>query len=235
MLTRNQEVMNSNNNNNNSNTVYSTRNSQIQEMLQPPEKLAMLKAGEEMKNVWNRSDLSQDEKVKHYTNEMNHFKLPHKTLTTPTPIEMKLRTTKDKQQLRSAAIAADASPATATAPSEKSLTMIKRDEKDLVTAAAGAEGGTFSQYKLIENLPKSMRKSAGLLEDYVKRYPDKVNWNSKGELIYRGETIKDTNISNLFRNILTRTGKNDKSGLFPTSTFTKALVELNVPEDWIRN
>ena len=49
----------------------------------------MLKAQEEMKNVWNRSDLSEDEKVKYYTNEMNTFKTLHRSLTTPRPIEMK--------------------------------------------------------------------------------------------------------------------------------------------------
>ena len=204
MLTRNQkgtnnDYNNNNNINNNTSDIAYVRNQQIQEMLQPPEKLAMLKAGEEMKNVWTRSDLSQDEKIKHYTNQMNQFKMLYKGLSTPTPIEMKLKKTNNQQQSRSAAIAADASPATAAAPLEKSL-KVQEDEKDLTTMTTRTreEGDTFSQYGIIGNLPRSMKKTGELLEDYLKQYPDKVNWNHKGELIFRGETIKGTNISNLF-------------------------------------
>ena len=80
-----------------------------------------------------------------------------------------------------------------------------------------------------------MKKVGGMIENYLRQHPDKINWNNKGEFIYRGEAIKGSNISNLIRNVLTRTGRNDKSGVFPTTTFTKALAELNVPEDWVKN
>ena len=97
----------------------------------------MLQAQEEMRNVWNRSDLSEDEKVKYYTNEMNTFKTLHRSLTTPRPIEMKFVTNdgvdeaqqQQQQKLKSPATAAVASSARAGPPLEKSLKMDKEDYK----------------------------------------------------------------------------------------------------------
>ncbi|XP_057299226.1 uncharacterized protein LOC130629866 [Hydractinia symbiolongicarpus] len=200
--------------------------SSIRKLMLPPEKLAMLKADREMKDVWNRPELSDDEKVKQYTKEMNTFKTFHDTLTAPRPMEVKFdvnnnssknnnkdnNTVEKDKKLHVAATAADASAAKALQPRPPPST----------------------EY-VISNLPKSMKKTAGLLEQYLRQYSDRVAWNERGELIYRGDIIRGSNVSDLFRNILTKTGKHDKSGTLPTSTFTKILAELNVPEEWIRN
>ena len=127
----------SKNSDNDEHLTRNNNNNKIQELLQAPEKFAMLQAQEEMKNVWNRSDLSEDEKVKYYTNEMNTFKTLHRSLTTPRPIEMKFVANdgvdeaqqQQQQKLKSPATAAVASPARAGPPLEKSLKMDKEDYK----------------------------------------------------------------------------------------------------------
>ena len=114
MLTRNQNFMSKSSS---SDDTQITRNNseKMQKLLQPQENIAMLEADQEMRNVWNRTDLSADEKVRYYTNEMNNFKTLRQSLTAPRPLEMKitppLSSNGDTQQFRSAAIAAVASPA----------------------------------------------------------------------------------------------------------------------------
>ena len=34
-----------------------------------------------------------------------------------------------------------------------------------------------------------MKNVAGMMQDYFKQHQDKIDWNSKGELIYCGEAI----------------------------------------------
>ena len=201
MLTRKQQEVIKNIENDNTDEQYISRKNKINELMQPPEKLAMYNASQEMKNVWSRPELGEDEKVKQYTNAMNTFNSFHKSLTSSKPIEMKVvgEDSVDKDNLMSPAIAANASPATASAGAHsKELSNV--DDKDLIK----------KRYNITQNLPKAMKKTGILLENRLQQHPDKVSWNSRGELNYRGETLAGSNITDLFKNIFTKTGKNDK-------------------------
>ena len=56
-----------------------------------PKKKEFIKSGNEMRNVWNRDDLPPDEKIKHFTKELNNFKRRYDELTKPKPMEMILK------------------------------------------------------------------------------------------------------------------------------------------------
>ena len=57
-------------------------------IMQPPEKTAMLKVEEKMSGIWERKDLSGEEKVRLSTQFLNDFKSHYNTLTTSKPLEL---------------------------------------------------------------------------------------------------------------------------------------------------
>jgi hypothetical protein len=81
-------------------------------------------------------------------------------------------------------------------------------------------------------LPKALQSKAKMILEKIKDYPQVLSWNEKGELKYQGETVPNTNITNLVSDSL-RHRKNNKPNGF--ELFTKGLKQINLPEDLVRN
>ena len=61
-----------------------------------------------------------------------------------------------------------------------------------------------------------------------------MSWNKDGEIIYKGETLERSNITNLLTDILSK--KKLKSSLpMHLSIFTKILNEVDVPKEWVKD
>ena len=58
-----------------------------------PEKREMKKSENEMREVWNRDDLHTDEKIEHFTKELNNLKQRYDEMKKPRPLEMIMKTT----------------------------------------------------------------------------------------------------------------------------------------------
>jgi hypothetical protein len=71
-----------------------------------------------------------------------------------------------------------------------------------------------------------------MILEKIKDNPQVLSWNEKGELKYQGETVPNTNITNLFSDSL-RHRKNNKPNGF--ELFTKGLKQINLPEDLVCN
>ena len=85
---------------------------------------------------------------------------------------------------------------------------------------------------VVEPIPKSMRSRATALLNRLKTRPEVITWNKTGQFKIEGETIPDSNISDLLSDAM-RTRKNFN----PTGAkeFFQALSKLNVPKDLVRN
>ena len=59
-------------------------------------------------------------------------------------------------------------------------------------------------------------------------------WNEKGEMIYQGNTFYGSNMRNLISDVLTNRIK-PSSQTFHQSAFVKALADLGVPKDLVKN
>ena len=82
------------------------------------------------------------------------------------------------------------------------------------------------------SVPKSMKNKAERLLQRLKSNPD-VKWNDLGEFEYRGQLIKNSNLTDLVNDVL-RKRKNTTEPL-GWETFAEALQRINVPQDLVGN
>ena len=90
----------------------------------------------------------------------------------------------------------------------------------------------LSDAVVVEPVPKTMRLRATALLNWLKTRPEVVTWDKTGQVKIEGETIPDSNISDLVSDAM-RSRKNFN----PTGSrvFFQALSKLNVPKDLVRN
>jgi len=86
---------------------------------------------------------------------------------------------------------------------------------------------------IVKSLPKSSQTEGELLLDHLKNHSDIIKWNERGEIIFKGDVVPGSNLTDLVSNVTTMRKTN--VGLLPQTVFLKALSETNVPESWIRN
>ncbi len=85
--------------------------------------------------------------------------------------------------------------------------------------------------EIIETAPKLLQTKAKLLLKRLRNDPN-ISWNSRGELVYKGETIEKTNINDLVQDALRSRKHYVPKGW---QTFASALRDSNVPQDLIGN
>ena len=86
---------------------------------------------------------------------------------------------------------------------------------------------------LIKSLPKSSQNEASLMIEHLKSHPEIISWNSKGEIIFKGDRIPDSNLTDLISSVTTN--RKLDIPLIAKTVFIKGLSEANVPESWIKN
>ena len=65
-------------------------------------------------------------------------------------------------------------------------------------------------------------------------HPDKFTWNEKGKMIYQKNTFYGSKMRNLISDVVTNHTR-PSSQTFHESTFVKALADLDVPKDLVKN
>ena len=90
-----------------------------------------------------------------------------------------------------------------------------------------------SQFKeiIINSVPKLYRNKADILMRLLEKQPDIINWNQKGEISYKNQAIKNSNIGDLFHHIFT----SSKSPPIGKQEFLNAFDDLNIPKHFIKN
>ena len=155
-----------------------------------PERKAMLKSEQEMKNVWDRIDLPDDEKVNVYTREMNNSKNHYNTLSKPKPIEFVVKVPPESN---------------IDVQSRETQKKPEDDKKHDITDNIGLmqdydDGSTRS-------LPRNIKTVGKLLENFMKTHTETITWNSNGGFIYNGKTLHGTNMKDLLLDVLSNRQK----------------------------
>lgn len=88
---------------------------------------------------------------------------------------------------------------------------------------------------VIQSASKTNKTNAKLVLDYLKSKPEIIKWNKLGEVIFRGERVPGSNITDLIIDTVSKRKKSDISNPLYKSVFMKALSETNVPRKWIKN
>ena len=87
---------------------------------------------------------------------------------------------------------------------------------------------------IVQGLAKANRKKGSILLDFLKMHPDKFMWNEKGEMTYQGKIFYGSNMRELISDVVTNRTK-PSSQAFRESAFVKALADLDVPKDLVKN
>ena len=123
---------------------------------------------------------------------------------------------------------------------ERNTTTTKKEQQAGEEAAAEVESAepsassplSWIEQDVVESVPKSFKTKAERLLQRIKLDPE-VKWNNLGELEYRGQLIKNSNLTDLVNDVL-RKRKNSREPL-GWETFADVLHRLNVPQELIGN
>ena len=85
--------------------------------------------------------------------------------------------------------------------------------------------------EIIQSAPKNLRHKASLLLRQLKQ-DGNIAWNTKGELIYKGDVVPNTHIHDLVQDVLRKRKTHVPIGW---QTFARALRESNIPQDLVGN
>ena len=101
-----------------------------------------------------------------------------------------------------------------------------------VRIASKEEKPSLSTEKIIEHIPKTMRTRAAALVSKLKARPDVISWDQTERVKIEGQTIPNSNISDLVSNAM-----RERKNFNPVGSreFFRTLNEINVPRDLIRN
>lgn len=171
-----------------------------------PMKRDFFESEKQMKDVLNESEIPNDEKIRLFTENFNNMKKQYDELIKPKQVRIATNQQKDP---------------------EKSIVKEEEEEESL-------ENKPSLENSLIKSLSKSNQVTAELILNHLKNFPKIIKWNEFGELIYKDETIRESNLTDLISNVLSQK-KSTAPPLLHETIFLKALSETNAPETWIKN
>ena len=190
--------------------VYETllqKTSNIKNILAAPEKVALKEVDSNMKSIWQRDDIRDDEKVKSYTKDLNSLNRYRDSI---------LNLTGNYQNEKQ---------------TEKTFTNVEKKPKETLPVVGNHEKGTVED--VIQTLPKTVRKEATQILRFLKSNPNKMTWNDEKELVYQGTVLHVSNISDLLMDTLSNRKKTISPTLF-RNTFSKGLNDT-IPKEWAKN
>lgn len=94
-------------------------------------------------------------------------------------------------------------------------------------------GDTSMETIIYDTVPKNLKRYAQNIVSVFKKHSNVVSWNSKGEFIFRGNVMRNSNIADLVDGLL-RHNKNIH-GLPASAEFLQVVKEVNLPSTYIKN
>ena len=179
----------------------------------PPEFQSTLSIGQELDQITRREDLTPEEKVALYGQELHRYRNYLQQAREP-------GTTKKTSAPAPVAAAAAAAPAPAAAAP--------------AVAAAAAPPDPEMDQQIIQSVNKPMQRKAELLLNHLKK-TNVLTWDKDGEISYRGQKVPDSNIVDLMADSMR--SKPLKSQPVPKGIeeFAQALKETRTPMVYLQN
>lgn len=161
----------------------------------------------EMKNILERTDIDEDEKVKLYNQTLSRYLTLDKQRKQP--LEMKLTSTErlEGQNLNN------------------------HNEKDSVSSSSDEHKHGLEDDVLV-SVPSTLRKKAERLLKHLKTDKNVIDWNDKGEIVANGSVVKGSHLIDLVNDTLRKRKHFSPRGW---KEFNKALFKLNTPQDLVGN
>jgi len=149
---------------------------------------SMSRLDQEMRNILDRGELNEDEKVKQYQQTLSKY-LTMKSqkqheMEKPLPVQL--------------------------------IPGVKTDNHHI-------------EEEIVKTTPKNLKRRAQALIDRIKS-SSILDWNDKGELVYKGERIPDTHIVDLVNDVLRKRRNVEPTGW---QVFAQGLKEGHIPQDLV--
>ena len=174
-----------------------------------PATKATLALDTEMKNILDRSDVTEDEKIKLYNHTLSRYlTLDHQRKQ---PLEMKLTSTE---------VPVPTSDEIKEQVSTNSNTNDKKDQKHTLES------------DVLGSVPVTLRKKAERLLKHLKSDRNIIDWNQRGEIIAEGNIVKGSHLIDLIKDTLRKRKDFNPRGW---KEFNKALAVMNTPQDLVGN
>ncbi len=90
----------------------------------------------------------------------------------------------------------------------------------------------LSEAVMVEHIPKTMCPKVTALLNRLKSTLDIITWDKTGQVKIEGETIRDSNISDLVSDAMRARKNFNPTG---SKAFFRALSKMNVPKDLVGN
>ena len=169
-----------------------------------PAATALTRLDDEMKQIMDNKMFGEDEKVKLYNNVLQKFMLTKTQALRERVVPVKWTETNIQQQQQQ-----EQSPGWSGE--------LSREEVEITT------------HDIVRSLPQKFRNKGAALMDRINR-SSALGYNRRGELVYNGQTIPGTHISDLVNDAIRRRKHFNPTGW---QMVAKALQELNFPKDLI--
>ena len=167
----------------------------------------------EMQQILQRTDVADDEKAKLYQHTLQQYRA---------------FIDKRKEPVKISIVPSQSTPdntAVTSSPTDHLVNGAEEDGSDSTKPSHGVESD------VIDSVPKSLRRKARLLLQKVKQH-DLVDWNEKGELVFKGSPLPGTHMVDLVNDVLRRRKTFTPRGW---QQFAQVLSTMNVPQDLIGN
>ena len=175
-----------------------------------PATKATLALDTEMKNILDRTDLAEDEKVKLYNQTLSRYlTLDHQRKQ---PLEMKLTSKLEDPVSTSDDLKEQVST--------NNNMNDKKDQKHTL------------ETDVLGSVPVTLRKKAERLLKHLKSDRNIIDWNQRGEIIAEGNIVKGSHLIDLIKDTLRKRKDFNPRGW---KEFNKALAILNTPQDLVGN
>ena len=104
------------------------------------------------------------------------------------------------------------------------------EKKDVEKETDKQDKRKITKESMLVLLPKNYRHRASAILDHIEQQDD-IDWNDKGEIIIKGETIPYTHISDLLKKTLYSYKNFNPKG---TEQFLEILKETNLPQSLLQ-
>ena len=188
------------------------KSSNVKNILAPPEKAALNEVDNNMKTIWQKDDIPDDEKIKLYTKDLNSLQRFRDSIKKP-EVALALNERHNDE-------------------GHKLETSIEKGENEYTPS--NKSHGESKVEDIIHTLPKNVRKDAAQILRFIKSNPNKMTWNNEKELVYQGSVLHGSNIGDLLLDTLSNRKKTISPNLF-RNAFSKGLNDITIPKEWIKN
>ena len=86
-----------------------------------------------------------------------------------------------------------------------------------------------------QSLPVTLRSRGQLVSNYLKQHSNITSWNKQGQMIYKDDDVKNSNMIDLLTwMIKLKSSNTNQISLFESSLFAEAIVECNGTLEWVQ-